>query len=130
MDDNDEVAKAEDVALTVVKGGSLDDWWLIERAEHDGRQWLERTGPNSMALRCSSRITNADIEGTSLEMLAVAGAIVGRIQIAFKRVGVNVTAEGVELWSPRNSTYRCRVPYARAMALADEIVVKITKAAK
>jgi hypothetical protein len=36
----------------------LDDWYLIVKAEHDGREWRERTGPNSssfMMLRANLR---------------------------------------------------------------------------
>ncbi len=58
-----------------LSNGSFDDWYLIERAEHDGRVWLEPMGPGAMALCCSSRISDADVEGSREEMLAIAQAI-------------------------------------------------------
>ncbi len=33
--------------IVMSKSEHLDDWYLIVKAEHDGRQWMERTGPNS-----------------------------------------------------------------------------------
>jgi len=89
--------------LTIVKSEWIDDWYVIERAEHDGREWLERTGPNSASLQCSSRISDADIEGTMGEMLAIAEAIHNRESISFKRCAVEMRSDGAAFCSPRNS---------------------------
>ena len=59
--------------VTVNKNDDMGDWYTIERAEHDGRHWMERTD-YGMALMSSSRIGNADIEGTASEMLTIAAA--------------------------------------------------------
>jgi len=116
--------KALDVELTV-RGGSLDDWWVIERAEHGGREWFERTGPRSSALMCSSRIGDADVEGTESEMLALADAIDGHGAARFKRCSATWGNDGVWLSSPRNSTEPTLITHARAIELAAKIRQKV-----
>lgn len=115
MAEFDEETRMVDVPLTV-RGGSMEDWWLIERKEHDGRTWMERS-----SLRCSSRISNADVEGTGEEMLALAKAIRERGEFSAKRCAAHVKGDRVELLSPRNSTYAASVPLVVADALAAEI---------
>lgn len=109
-----------DVALTVQGEGG--DWYVIERAEHDGRVWLEPIGPNASALMCSSRIGNADIEGTYAEMVEIARAIKSGGCASFKRCRAETTPEGVLLCSPRNSLKATLVALPRALALADLIL--------
>jgi len=99
----------------------MGDWFVIERAEHDGRQWLERTGPVRMALRCSSRFSDADVEGTAAEMLAIAEAIEKRGDAYFRRCSVRVEGERVFFASPRNSTTEGECSLAEADDLAREI---------
>lgn len=111
-----------DCALVARKNDDLGDWWVIERAEHDGRFWTERAGPNSSELHCSSRIGNADIEGTAAEMRALAEAIVAGGHASFKRCSAATTEEGVLLSSPRNSIEPTLVPAARASELAEQIL--------
>lgn len=113
--------------LKLVEAETLHDWYFIERAEHDGREWLEQVGPNTSVLRSSSRICDADIEGSGFEMLTIASAIKDRRSINFKRCAVDFK-EGnvVELWSPRNSQHtRGRVSLAEADELADEIIAEL-----
>lgn len=107
--------------LTVVHQEHMDDWWTIERAEHDGREWLENIGPNAMALRCSSRISDADVEGYSTEMHALADAIEARGSESFKRCAVEVKGDVVEFSSPRNS----RRSGSCSLEEADRLVTKI-----
>jgi hypothetical protein len=107
--------KQVDEKLTLTKG-SMEDWWLIERAEHDGREWIA-----DGALMLSSRITNADIEGTGEEMLAIAKAIEDRSRFSALRCSVTVVDGRAELMSPRNSMYAASVTLAVADALAAEI---------
>lgn len=110
-----------DVALTVVAGG-MDDWWLIERAEHDGTSGLERIEGGGLALWCASRITNADVEGFGSEMLALADAIERGAGASFKRCAAITREDGrVALSSPRNSIYSAIVPRERALELAAKI---------
>lgn len=109
--------------LTLVKSDCIEDWYLIERAEHDGREWFEQTGPNTFALRMSARLGNADIEGSAAEMRAIAKAIREHDYTSFRRCAVDArsTKKPTRFWSPRNSIGRGEVPYADALALAEEI---------
>jgi hypothetical protein len=110
------------VKLTMRKSEHLPDWYLIERAEHDGRMWEEQTGPHSSALMYSSRFsTNADVEGASYEMLAIADAIEQRGEASFRRCEVIIEGEHALFCSPRNSREPGRVTLAEADALAAEI---------
>lgn len=105
------------IKLTIRKSSDDWDWYVIERAEHDGRTWFEPTGPRSMSLRCSSRISDADIEGTAEDMLEIAKAIRDRGQFSARRCAVVVSGNEVEFWSPRNS----RQPGVTDLAAADEL---------
>ncbi len=107
--------------LTLVRNTPDADWFLIERAEHDGREWFEpqEYGHSFMT---SARISNADVEGTFSEMLAIADAIERRTEFCAKRCAVAVVCgEWADFWSPRNSLRSGRVPLAVADALAAEI---------
>lgn len=108
--------------LTMRKCEHLPDWYIVERAEHDGRTWEEQTGPSSSAIMCSARFsTNADVEGPSYEMQAIADAIEKRGEASFRRCEVIVEGEHVLFCSPRNSREPGRVTLAEADALAVEI---------
>lgn len=112
-------------ALTLRRSENTDDWFLIERLNHDGRNWFEpiREAGKIIGQRfmCSSRIGNADIEGSADHMRAIAAAIRDRSSDNFKRCAVNTTDSGVELWSPRNSEARSLVSQSVADALAADI---------
>lgn len=103
------------------KSDFLDDWYLIERTEHDKRQWMEQIDTNAFALRCSSRISDADIEGSASEMRAIAEAIEKREYVSFKRCAVDAREELVKFWSPRNSQEPGTTSYAEALVLAEQI---------
>lgn len=107
--------------LAIRRSGHLDDWYVVERAEHDGRSWLEPLGENSAGLRCSSRFSDADVEGTAAEMLALAEAIEARGEARFRRCAVDARSELVTFCSPRNSQLDGEVTLAEALALAAEI---------
>lgn len=111
--------------LTLRKSEWLDNWYVIERAEHDGREWLEPDGPNVMHFRKSSRIGNADIEGTAEEMREIARAIKSKTSASFKRCAAVYTTAGVRMSSPRNSIGATLVPHEDAIALAEEIEEKL-----
>jgi hypothetical protein len=108
--------------------GPFDDWWVIERAEHEGRKWWERVGAGA-SLRCSSRFSDADVEGTSAEMLAIAEAIETRSGASFKRCAVATVKDAASFWSPRNSQEPGGVSLDEADELAKEIRRKIGGAA-
>lgn len=120
----------EDVELRLVDATNNGEyaWYTIERADHDHKVWLERTGPTSSALRYSGRLGNADVEGTGEEMCSIAEAIRSRKSVEFRRCAVEVFADGsVALWSPRNSVERGFVTLARADHLADQIEAVLGK---
>ncbi len=108
----------------------LDDWYIIERAQHEHRQHLEQVGSNAFALMCSSRISDADVEGCASEMLAIADAIEERGYSSSKRCAVDARTDRVQLWSPRNSQHPGVITYAEADELAADIrrVLETTQA--
>lgn len=110
---------------TVNKSDNMGDWWTIDRAEHDGRHWMERT-EYGMALMCSSRLGNADIEGTAAEMLAIAAAIERGESESFRRCAAKHTADGYLMSSPRNSLEPTLITHDEAKELAADIRAKVT----
>lgn len=116
--------------LALVKAEHMKDWYLIERAEHDGREWIEEvkaatldSGSWSRCMR-SARVSDADVEGTAEEMRRIAVAIDGRAWVGFKRCAVQVfDSERVEFWSPRNS----QSPGVCTLAEADELSAQIKR---
>lgn len=110
--------------LAIIKSKHLDDWWLIERAEHDGRHWLQSTA-YGMAFMSSSRIGNADVEGSGGEMLAIAEAIVARKDESFTRCAVRFDGERVFFRSPRNTSEEGE---PCTLAEADELAAAIKAA--
>lgn len=113
--------------LALVKADSMEDWYTIERSDHDGREWFEQTGTNCFSLRASCRISDACIEGTSLEMLSIANAINEQKSVSFRRCAVSFEGGKVCFWSPRNSSYPGVVSVAEAEELADKIISTIKK---
>lgn len=107
--------------LTLRKSDAMDDWWVIERAEHDGRTWLQKVGPSAMELRASSRFSDADVEGAGIEMRGVALAIQTRGSFRAKRCAVEVRGDLVAFSSPRNS----REDGIVSLAEADELALLI-----
>jgi hypothetical protein len=112
--------QAVDVALAVRPCDWLEDWYAIERAEHDGRTWLEPCD-DGHTLMHASRISDADVEGNAADMHALAEAIEARGAFSARRCAVRVEGERARLWSPRNSTRAALVPLAAADAVAAQI---------
>lgn len=111
--------------IKLVKSDDLSDWYTVERAEHEGRQWLERTGPNCMQWMDSGRISDACVEGTADEMRELAKAIKARGSASFKRCAVSVEDEQAHFCSPRNSTRDGVVPLADADAFANQVLAEL-----
>lgn len=86
--------------IVLKKSDFLDDWYVIERAHHEGRQWLERTGPNMMKLMDSARISDACLEGGGEQMLAIARAI--------KRVPLRRSSAAPSAWMEAAPTFTAR----------------------
>lgn len=110
-----------DEELTCRKFAVLDDWYVIERQDHDGRYWTEQREDGASVLCCSSRITDADIEGNCNAMARIADAIDNNGKFSAPRCAVDATGSHVFLMSPRNSTYAAIVPKDKAAALAARI---------
>lgn len=106
--------------LTLRHCVDMGDWYVIERAEHDGRTWWEPTEYGKRFMT-SARFSDADVEGSAEEMLAIADAIERRESVRFKRCAVVATRERVEFESPRNSTRPGFCSLAEADELAREI---------
>lgn len=111
--------------LTVRKSDAIDDWWCIERVDHENRESFVSTGHNSQRLDCSSRLgtgmNNCDIEGYGVEMKGIASAIESGGTYSAKRCEARTVKEGVLLQSPRNSMEPVLVTYQHAKELAEEI---------
>ena len=108
--------------LACVKSDSMDDWFTIEHAEHDGRQWMEPTTYGAR-LCYSGRISDACVEGTAAEMLAIALAIESRTDVHFRRCAVRFESESGALWSPRNS----ETEGVASLAVLDELAADIRR---
>lgn len=105
----------------------MGDWYTIVRAEHDGMEWIERTGPNSSRFMCSERLSpEACIEGDSSDMLAVASAIKSRGAVSFNRVAVHFEPDGAHFSSPKNSERDAIVSVEEADELANQIIAELT----
>jgi hypothetical protein len=90
--------------ITLVRSGGLPDWFTVEWAEHENQHWVEPLGPGSAALRYSGRVADADVEGTSSEMAAIADAIENGGSVTFRRCAAVALGDGrYSLFSPRNS---------------------------
>lgn len=122
--------------LTIRKHEDIEDWYIIERAEHDGRRWdaiVNESRMRGTVLCTSARVCGrpvgdtpvghtADIEGTSYEMREIASAIEFRADEQFKRCGVDARTEPVHIGSPRNDNgFAAMITFAEA----DELAAKI-----
>lgn len=108
--------------LKITKSDALDDWYVVERADVEAKQWSEPTAYGSR-LMVSTRLSDADCEGTAAHMLALADAIAARERWSAKRCGVFWASDGAKFYSPRNSdTATCvMVLFADADDLAGQI---------
>lgn len=93
-----------EIECICLKSEYLNDWYVIERAEHDGREWMEETSPYSASLMRSARISDACVEGYGREMLALADAIDAEGEYGAYRCAVKIGQGRAMLWSPRNSS--------------------------
>lgn len=116
--------------IVLRKSEHLDDWYTIEReVPAAGGPRLEHGHGRMMRLWLPERLSDACIEGTADEMRDIARAILARREVHHKRcavVALNDGDECAEMWSPRNSTIRARVPLTvaddfarRALAMLD-----------
>lgn len=104
--------------LTLKHHEDMGDWYVIERAEHDGRGWLEPIGLNASSFQCSSRFSDADVEGTGAHMLEIAEAIEQGKSYYAKRCSVRISGGAAYFESPRNSRKEGWCTLAEAQDLA------------
>lgn len=113
-----------DGEVVLVKSDSLGDWYVIERAEHEHRGWMEAVDDGEyshLAYRWSGRISDADVEGTAAEMTAIAEAIESGQSVSFRRCAASAQEDGsYHLESPRNSQRAgiISADHARRLALS------------
>ncbi len=112
--------------IKLQKSEHMDDWYTIVRQEHDGREWWEDTGPNRQTLRKSERISDACVEGTAAEMIALAEGIKTTHAVSFKRCSVFFDKDGVHFCSPRNSQVDGIVTAQEALEFADQVLRELT----
>lgn len=109
------------IPLTLRKSEFTDDWYLIERRDHDGRRWEERNDYGTEVCKSARFSRNADVEGDAAEMLAIAAAIETRGRFSAKRCAVWFVGDRAFFESPRNSQEPGVVTLADADDLAREI---------
>lgn len=108
------------IQLVLRKSEWLDDWYVIEKADHNGKVWLEPL-EHGFAFQHAARFSDADVEGSREEMLDIAQAILDRGQASHKRCAVRVNGDDVFFRSPRNSQREGHVTYNIAERLAHDI---------
>lgn len=105
---------------------SLGDWYTIERAEHDGREWDEEVEEDCYRFMMSARLSpEACIEGDSREMRVVAHAIERRGSASFKRIAVRFESGEFYFRSPKNSDHEVAIPVEDADDLAAQIFAEL-----
>lgn len=113
--------------ITIRKSEHLPDWYLIVRAEHDNKTWVETIGDTRYFMKSERLSPEACIEGTSEEMIDIANAIKSRNSESAKRVAVSFEDDGVHLYSPKNSQHHGIVTIEEADDLADQILAEFIK---
>lgn len=107
--------------LALSKPDANDNWYLIDRRDHDGREWWEPVEYGRKFCCAHRLVSDADVEGTAADMLGIANAIERRGQYHAKRCAVQVCGDLVEVYRPRGNYRRGVVTLADADALAAEI---------
>lgn len=100
----------------------LEDWYTIIRQEHEGLEWTEEVAPNCFQYMTSERISDACVEGTGTEMLAIAHAIKDRKSASFHRCEVFFSGGVVHFSSPRNSQVDGITSVEEADEFADAVI--------
>ena len=117
---------SEETKITLVKNDELDDWYTIEKSNHEHKVWFEELdgGLNFMH---SGRISDACVEGNGKEMLAIADAIRSRKSVCFRRCAVRIDGDSAYFWSPRNSTREAKIPIENADEFARQCAEVLRK---
>lgn len=124
---NEYVAKPGDgVRATVVRSEHMGDWWTIERVDHPNERWMKPVQYGS-ALMYSGRISDACVEGTSMEMIELAAAIENGLSESFRRCAVERVEGGYLFSSPRNSREPGFLSLEASRELARDIRAKVVR---
>ena len=107
--------------IKLEKSDWLEDWYTIEKAEHNHAAWLQPIAGNGLTFMHSGRISDACVEGTAQEMLAIAQAIKDRGAVDFRRCAVRVKNGTAYFCSPRNSLEDAEIPLADADEFAEQV---------
>lgn len=99
--------------IKLVKSDGMDDWYTIERVDHEHYETWHDVGINASRLYDSARIADACVEGNAFEMRGIAKAIIAKGSYHAKRCAVRyLPDDGTTgfseflFWSPRNSEMR------------------------
>lgn len=112
--------------IKLKKSECLDNWFMIVRAEHDGREWWERVESGCERFMTSERLSpEACIEGTAEHMIGIATAIKERSMESFKRCEVRIEGDAAYFRSPKNSDGDVVVPLESADDLAAQILAEL-----
>lgn len=108
-----------------VRSNAISNWFTVERTDVKPRFWIERVENElgGYSQLCSSlRISDADVEGTEAEMIAIARAVIDGQSISFRRCATSTNGDKVMFWSPRNSQHPGEVPREEAVRAAKEFL--------
>lgn len=108
----------------------MDDWYTIIRAEHEGKEWIEKISEYHSVYRNSERLDDkgqASIEGCGEHIVGVAIAIKNKSAVIFKRIAVAYSAinYGFYFWSPKNSERKVLISVEDAEDLMRQIFEKL-----
>ncbi len=116
--------KPLEIKLTISKG-SFDDWWVLERIEHDNKTWNEPMEYGSRYCMSRRLEKTTDIEGPAREWSAIRKAILDETTISFTRCSIEHRKQGFLIESPRNSQEPILISASSAIYLANEIERKL-----
>ena len=116
--------KPLEIKLTI-RPSSIDNWWVLERLEHDNKIWQESTEYGSRFCTSGRLEKTTDIEGESEQWKEMAEAIKKGTEYSARRCSVKCLSYGVELESPRNSSEPTLVSWDSAIFLMKEIEKKL-----
>jgi len=99
-----------------------DQWFQIEKANHDNVEKLVQMSDNAWIFYRSARISDSSVEGNIHEMKELANAILSNCEAVHYRCAVSPHCDGFVFWSPRNSSDVGWVTADVAIALARAII--------
>lgn len=114
------------IELTLVQNDDA-DFYRIVRVNHKGERWYQDVKNCcgrviGSRLMLSERISpEADIEGTSEELLELASAIERWSESISKRCAVEFMDDYYYIWSPKNSDDKLKITVETAFTLSETI---------